>query len=148
MPILREIRPEDVVAEATKAAELGPDDPVVLVRAGHILINEGDREAARSCASRANELMPPDSIFMADLDNLTGRVAARMGEHDLAEEKFRSAQRREPESFSHSRSLARFFWARGRDEDALTVIDESLRRARDDKDRDLLEQLRSEIAAG
>lgn len=146
VPILREIRPDDVAAEAAKAAELGPDDPVVLVRAGQILINEGDREAARSCASRANELMPPDSIFMADLDNLNGRVAARMGEHNLAEEKFRSAQRREPESSSHSLSLARFFWARGRDEDALTVIDESLPLF-GGRDRDLLERLRSEIAA-
>lgn len=146
VPILREIRPDDVVAEATKAAELGPGDPVIQVQAGHKLLNSDDLEGARRCAARASELIGDDFILLADLEDLIGRVAARDGDYAFAEEKLRSALQREPEWSSHWLHLARFLWARGRDEDALTVIDESLPLF-EDRDRDLLERLRSEIAA-
>jgi Flp pilus assembly protein TadD len=48
--ILMALRPDDVAVEAAKAAELAPDDPATLVRAGHVLLSR-DREAARSCAA-------------------------------------------------------------------------------------------------
>lgn len=137
-------RPEDVQAHALKAAELAADDPVIQVRAGDLLLSEGDLEAARACVARAQEAAQGDFVIMADLEGLAGRIAARDGNYGVAEEKLRSALRREPQWPSHSLHLARFLWARERTEDALAVIDASLDRVRD---KDHLERLRSEIAS-
>lgn len=137
--------PTDEVAEqAAKAAELAPDDPVIQVRVGHMLLNEGDLEAARACAARAEELADSEFILLADVEGLSGRIAARDGNYALAEGKLRSALQREPEWSSHWLHLARFLWARGRDEEALIVIDESLDQVREN-DKNLLERLRREI---
>ena len=135
---------DKVAAQAAKAAELAPDDPVIQVRAGHMLLNEGDLGAARACAARAEELADGEFILLADVEGLSGRIAARDGNYALAEEKLRSALQREPEWSSHWLNFVRFLWARGRDEEALTVIDESLDQVRE-SDRDLLERLRGEI---
>lgn len=146
--VYRDSRPNAIPEQLANAAELGLDDPVIQVLAGHRLLNEGDVAAARACAVRAGELTDSGFILLADLEDLIGRVAARDGDYPLAEEKLRSAIQREPESSSHWLHLTRFLWARGRDEDALTVIDEARPQMREDIDRDLLEQLRSEIAEG
>jgi thioredoxin-like negative regulator of GroEL len=145
-----DLRPEDEAAQLAKAAELGVDDPSIQIRAGHRLWNIDDLEGARRCAARASELADAEDKFIlaADLESLIGHLAASDGEYAFAEEKLRSALQREPEYPTHPLSLARFLWARGRDEDALTVIDESLPQIREDLDTDLLKQLRSEIVAG
>jgi len=143
-----DLRPDAMAAQLTKAAELGFDDPSIQIRAGHRLWNIDDLEGARRCAARACELADEDFKLSADLESLIGHVAASDGEYAFAEEKFRSAVKREPKWSSHWLSLARFLWARGRDEEALTVIDESLTRVKENIDRDLLERLRSEIATG
>ena len=139
-----DLRPDDMAAQLTKAAELGFDNPSIQIRAGHRLWNIDDLEGARRCAARASELVDDDSIGMADLEGLVGHIAASDGEYAVAEEKLRSALQREPEYPSHAIGLARFLWARGRNEDALTVIDESFHHVRND-DKDFLERLRGEI---
>lgn len=141
----RDSRPDDIPVQLAKAADLGSDDPVIQVMVGHKLLNEGDVEAARACAARAEELADGEFILLADAESLSGRIAARDGHYALAEEKLRSALQREPEWSSHWLHLARFLWARGRNKDALTVIDESLARVRERGDKDLLERLRGEI---
>lgn len=141
----RGFRPDDVPSLLAKAAKLGSDDPVIQVMVGHRRLNEGDVEAARTCAARAEELIDDRFALTADLDRLVGRIAARDGEYDFAEEKLRSAVQLEPESSTHSLGLARFLWARGRNEDAVRVIEESLPQISGKKD--LLERLRSEIVA-
>lgn len=88
-------RPEDARAQAAKAAELGAKDPVIQVRAGDLLLSEGDLDAARACAARAQEAVDGKFILMADLEGLIGRIAARDGDDTVAEEKLRSALRRE-----------------------------------------------------
>jgi Tfp pilus assembly protein PilF len=142
--VYRDTRPDDIPAQLAKAAELGSDDPVIQVMVGHRLLNEGDIEGARACAARAGDLANDEFALAADMDRLVGRIAARDGDHLVAEARLRSAFQREPELPTHSLDLARFLWARGRDKDALTVIDESLDRVRE-SDRDLLERLRQEI---
>lgn len=139
-----ESQPGDVAAQVAKAAQLGSGDPAVQVRAGHMFLNGGDVEAARTCAIRAKELAGDDFVLLAGLESLFGRIAARDGNYVLAEEKLRSALQREPEGPTHWLHLARFLWARGRDEEALIVIDESLSQVRE-SDKDLLERLRDEI---
>lgn len=144
---------EEVAAQAVKAAEIGARDPAIQVRAGFLLMNSRDVEAARVCAARAEESADEDFVLSADLEGLKGRIAARDGDFAAAEEKFRSVLHREPQWSSHWVQLARFLWARGRDEEALTVVAESLSRFRDDGDgsrnrpRDIkdLERLQSEI---
>lgn len=143
--IYLDLRPDDMAAELTKAAELGFDDPSIQIRAGHRLWNIDDLEGARRCAARASELLDDDSIGTADLEALIGHIAASDGDFVFAEAKLRSALQREPEYPTHALGLARFLWARGRDEDALVVIDESLPQVREDLGTDLLERLRSEI---
>ena len=137
---------DEVGAHAVQAAELAPDDPIIQVRAGHMLLNEGDLEAARACAARAEELADGEFILLADVEGLSGLIAARDGNYVFAEEKLRSALQREPEWSSHWLHLARFLWARGRNEEALAVIGESLEQVKEAGDKDLLERLRGEIA--
>lgn len=143
--VYREFRPDDASALLTKAAELGSDDPVIQVMVGQRRLNEGDVEAARICAARAGNRIDNEFPLMADFDRLVGRIAARDGDYGVAEEKLRSAIRREPELPTHSLDLARFLWARGRNEEALTAIDESLEQVSEEVDKNLLERLRNEI---
>lgn len=138
-----EFRPDEVAAQLGKAAELGSGDPTIQVRAGQMLLDGGDIEAARTCASRAEQSVIDNEFVLAALEGLVGRIAAREGEYAFAEEKLRSALGREPQYDAHAIHLVRFLWARGRNEEALTVIDESLGRA---SHKDDLEGLRSEIA--
>jgi Flp pilus assembly protein TadD len=142
--ILLVFRPEDVAAEAAKAVELGPDDPIILVRAGHLLLDRGDRETAQSCADRANELAPPDFILMAGLDNLTGSLAVFAGEDDLAEEKLRAAVDGEPNSEPYARNLAVFLAEHGRLQEGAEVLDEALKHI---KKKDEVERMRDRMAA-
>lgn len=141
----REDRPEDVAPLLTEAVALGVEDPVIQIRAGDGFLYEEDVEAARACAIRAGELVGVDFKFMADLEALVGRIAARDGDYVLAEEKLRSALWREPEYTSHWLHLARFLWARARNEEALTVIDEALDRVADIRDKRNLDAVRLEI---
>jgi tetratricopeptide (TPR) repeat protein len=138
-----ELRPDEVSPQLEKAAELGSSDPAIQVRAGQMLLDGGDIEAARACALRAEQSVDGDFVTAA-VEGLVGRIAAREGEYVIAEEKLRSALVREPQYDAHAIHLARFLWARGRNDDALAVIDESLAHA---SHKDDLEVLRGEIAA-
>jgi Tfp pilus assembly protein PilF len=142
--ILLMTRPDGVASEATKAVELAPDDPGVLVRAGHLLLGRGDREAARSCAARANELVQPDFPLMGGLDNLNGSLAVFAGEDDLAEEKLRSAIEKDPDSEPFARDLAVFLAERGRLKEGAEVLDEALKHI---EHKDEVERMRDRMAA-
>jgi Flp pilus assembly protein TadD len=142
--ILLAFQLDEVAGEAAKAVELAPNDPVILVRAAHLLLNRGDVEAARSCAARANDLVQPGFVLMSALVNLNGRLAALDGEDDLAEENLRSAMENEPSYSSFAVELARFLARRDRVPEAVAVINEALKHARD---KDHLECVRSEIEA-
>lgn len=141
--VLLAIRPDDVAAEASKAAELAPDDPGTLVRAGHLLLGSRDREAAQFCAARAGELARPDFVLLAGLDNLNGLLAAFRGEDDLAEEKLRSAVEREPDNESFAKNLAVFLAERGRLQQGAEVLDEALRHV---ERKDEVERMRDQMA--
>lgn len=142
--ILLEFRLDDVASEAAKAAALGPDDPVIQVRAGHLLLGRGDREAARRCATRANELAQPGFLLMAGLDNLNGLLAALEGEDALAEEQLRAAVEKEPGSESFARKLAVFLAERGRLREGAEVLDEALKHV---EKKDEIERMRDRMAA-
>jgi predicted Zn-dependent protease len=138
-----ELRPDQVTTQLEKAAELGPGDPAIQVRAGQMLLDGGEIEAAQACALRAKPSVDGDFVAAA-LEGLVGRIAAREGEYGIAEEKLSSALEQEPQYDPHAIHLARFLWARGRNGEALTVIDESVGQA---NHKDDLESLRREIAA-
>jgi tetratricopeptide (TPR) repeat protein len=140
--VLLSLRPDDVIAEAAKAAELAPQDPGTQVRAGHLLIAKGNLEEARSCAARASEVAQPDFVLMSGLRSLNGRIAAREGKDDLAEECLRLAMSEDPTYSNFAVNLAKFLAARGRQEEALEVIDGALQVVTEKND---LEQLRDRI---
>jgi tetratricopeptide (TPR) repeat protein len=140
--ILLVFRPEDVAAEASKAVDLGPDNPLILVRAAHLMLDRGDYEGARSCAARANELAQPGFVLKSGLIGLNGLIAALDGEDDLAEEMLRLAVKEDPAYSNFAVDLAKFLASRGRDDEALEVIDEALRQAKAKSD---LERLRVDI---
>jgi Tfp pilus assembly protein PilF len=142
--ILLTIRPDDVAPEAAKAVELAPDNPAILVRAGHLLLHRGDHEGARSCAARAGELVQSNFILMGGLDNLNGSLAVFAGEDDLAEEKLRSAVERDPDSEPFARNLAVFLAERGRLQEGAEVLDETLKHVESKAD---LERMRDRMAA-
>ncbi len=152
----RSERPDVVVAvQAEKAAAIGARDPNIQVQAGYILIDSGDLEGARTCVARAEESADGEFAFIVDLDGLRGRIAARDGEFELAEELFRSVVSREPQWPNNWSQLARFLWARRRTEEALTVMAESLSRLRSESEEspgrrqgiENAERLQAEIAS-
>lgn len=142
--ILAAFQPDDVAAEAAKAVELAPSDPVILVRAAHLVLDREDLETAHSYAARANEVAEPDFVLMSGLINLNGRLAARNGEDELAEEKLRSAVERDPSFAAFAMDLAKFLAARNRQAEAVGVLDEALKHG---KYMDDLKRLRTEIGA-
>lgn len=141
--ILLAIRPNDVAAEAAKAVELGPDNPVILVRAGNMLFDRGDVEAARSCALRASEVAAPDFALLSGLASLNGLLAAVDGDDALAEAELRAAVQIDPDVSGPTIHLAKFLRSRDRGADAIAIIDSCLRRAKEKGD---LEQLRNKMA--
>ena len=141
--ILLAFRPEDVATEAAKAAELGSDNPEVLVGAGHRLLFGGKLEAARSCARQASDLVQPDFALMPSLRNLTGLIAAFDGDDHQAEMDLRSAFESDPDNAHFAKNLAVFLAERGRLRDAVPVLDEALKHA---ENKDDLERMRSRMA--
>jgi HEAT repeat protein/Tfp pilus assembly protein PilF len=140
--ILLAFRPDDVAQQAAKAVELAPNDPSILVRAGGLLLNRGQVEEARVCVARANELAEPDFVLMPGLENLNGLLADHEGKDDLAEEKLRSAVKREPDNGPFAIDLARYLASRERRSEAVDVIDQALMRTGRRED---LERVRAEI---
>jgi len=141
---LLECRPDDVAAEAVKAVELGPDDPVILVRAASLLLNRGRPEVARSYVEHARKLVDSNFVLEDGLANLEGHFAAIDKQYDLAEQKFRFAVEVDPEFESFVRDLARLLQVRGRSKEAVEVIDQALPRV---KWKEHLERLRQKLAA-
>lgn len=136
------VRPEDAVPEVIQAIELGPDEPIRLTRAAGILFGMGRVETARSYATRARELAPPDFPFMSDLIHLDSHFAALEGKDELAEKGFRLALEQEPNSEIFAVDLAKFLSERGRQVEALEIIDEAVVRT---ERKEPLERLRGEL---
>jgi Flp pilus assembly protein TadD len=132
--ILLAFTPEDVAAEAAKAVELGSDDPIILVRAGHLLLSRGDRETARFCAARTHELARPGFVLMAALVHLDGLLAALVGEDEVAEKNLRSAVASKPGNEQWVRHLAVFLAERGRLQEGAYVLDKALKHAKHKED--------------
>jgi Flp pilus assembly protein TadD len=140
--ILLEFQPDDVASEAAKAIKLAPSDPVILVRAASLLLNRGEVEAARSATTHARELIGSDFVLMSGLVNLEGLLASLDGEDELAEERLREAIEIDPDFSSFAVHLARFLSRRGRQAEAVEIIDDALDQA---KDKDELQRLRDEL---
>lgn len=135
-------RPNDVSAEAAKAVELGLDDPMILVRAAHLMLGRGNVENARSSAARAKKLVTPDFQLYPEVLNLDGHFAVLDGNDELAEESFQLALEHEPTGALLAVDLAKFLAARDRRQEALDVIDETLTLT---KDKESLQRLREDI---
>ncbi|MGN6556637.1 MAG: HEAT repeat domain-containing protein [Solirubrobacterales bacterium] len=127
--MLLEFEPDEVAAEAAKAIELDPDEPLRLVRAANLMFGVSEVEAARSYATRARELAPPDFLFMPGLIDIEGVLADHDGHDGLAEEKFRSVFQDDPGDETKARRLAFFLARRDRLEDGVAVLDEALKHA-------------------
>lgn len=140
--LLLEFRPDDVATEAAKAIELAPDDPIILVRAGGLLLNREKYDAARSCLEHARELAKPDFILMAGLLNREGILALASDDFPLADEKLRAAVEREPTSGPFACDLVRVMAVRGRQAEAVDFIDQALPRV---AEKDELERLRKKL---
>jgi Flp pilus assembly protein TadD len=140
--IYLEFRPDQGRSEAAKAAELGADNPSVQVRAGNLLLGEGDVDGARACARRARTTVGSDFVLIAGLEGLEGGIAAIDGDDDFAEKRLRSAAEREPEYSAYAVDLVQFLARRGRTEEALEVIDHSLETV---NEQAKLKQLRGQL---
>lgn len=82
---------------------------------------------------------------MSGLISLNGLLAAFDGDDDVAEQSLRLAVKEQPTYSNYAVDLAKFLAARGRTEEAIDVIDESLHQAKQKGD---LERLRATIADG
>ena len=143
--VLLESRPDDVTAEVIRAVELAAEDPVILVRAASLMFGRGEYQVARSYVERARSVVGPGFVLEGGLVNLEGSFAAFDGAYDLAETKFRSAVELDPSFESFARDLARLLQVRGRQAEAVEVIDRALPQVENKRD---LERLREKILGG
>ena len=97
---------------------------------------------ARLYAKRAKELAPEDFPFKPELLNLESKFAALEGKDSVAEKGLRLAMASEPEGEFFAFDLATFLVERGREAEALEVIDKALKRT---KEKNYLKNLRTEI---
>jgi predicted Zn-dependent protease len=134
------IRPEDAAAEAIKAVELDPEEPILLLRAASLLFTMKHVDSAREYATRARALAPSGFLFMAELIDLEARLATIEGSDGEAEEGFRRAVELEPENEMLALHLARFLANRNRPADALQVIEQSANQT------ETLSRLRNELS--
>jgi len=135
-------QPKAALAETAKATEIDPSDPILLTRAARLMYGMEQFEVARSYTKRAKELAPEKFIFGPELLNLESNFAALDGKDTLAEEGLRLAVEREPKMELLALDLAKFLVDRGRQEEALEVINEALGRTKETK---YLKRLRSKI---
>jgi tetratricopeptide (TPR) repeat protein len=135
-------KPKVGVSEIVRAIALEPDNPEKLTRAAHLMYDMKQFDQARAYAKRAKELAPEDFVFGPELLSLESSFAALDGNDELAEEGLRLAVKREPKMEPLAFDLAKFLADRGRQAEALEVIDEALKRTKTTK---YLERLRTEI---
>jgi tetratricopeptide (TPR) repeat protein len=136
-------QPKQGLSEIARATEIDPEDPILLTRAAHIMYCMKQLDHARSYAKRAKELAPESEfIFASELLNLESNFAALDGDDERAEEGLRLAVKREPKMESLAVDLARFLADRGRHKEALSLIDEAMKRT---KGTMYLKRLRAEI---
>jgi Flp pilus assembly protein TadD len=138
------IRPEDAAAEAIKAVELDPGEPIRLVRAASLLVGMKHFDSAREYAKRARKLAKSDFPLMAGLINLEAHLAAVDGREEEAESGFRRAVALDPETEVLALDLAQYLSRHDRQAEALEVIDQSLTTARH---TERLRRLRSVLAS-
>lgn len=120
------VRPGQVAQEARAAAELAPKDLTLQVYAAWALVHHEEVEAAWDCAARVRELAGDDYEPITDLVRLEGMAMAYERRFTAAEEKLRWALDTKPQNKKNAHVLAAFLWARGRDEEAVEVIDEAM----------------------
>jgi Flp pilus assembly protein TadD len=140
--VLLPFRPEDVAAQVTQAAELAPSDPVILVRAGGLMLGRRHLDAARLYLKGAREHADTNFVLMPALLNHEGCLALLDQEVELAEEKLSAAVEREPTSEPFACDLARVLAVQGRYTEAIEAIDRALEQA---KTRENLERLRTKL---
>jgi len=138
------VRPKDAAAEAIKAVELDPDEPIRLIRTASLLFNMKHVDSARQYVARARGLAPSDFPFMAELVNLEAHLAAIDGKEGAAEEGFRRSVKLDPDSETLAVDLARFLSRHNRGAEALQVIEQGLESANQTEN---LLRLRNELAA-
>jgi Flp pilus assembly protein TadD len=139
---LLSVRPEDGVAEAIKAAELDPDEPIRLTRIAGMMLRMGRPELARKYAAQARELGGDDFFFAPELTRLEADFALQDGDEEAAEKGYRRAVELEPHNEALAVDLAEFLAERGRRVEAMEVVERALQTA---KSKDELTRVGEEL---
>lgn len=121
-------RPEEGARELVRAANLDPDNALLLVSVGRQLINFRYVDAAIECAQAAGERMATDSPGASDLVNLQARVADACDRSEEAEAGFRKALALDPSSESFAHDLANYLVEHDRIEEAISTIEQAMPR--------------------
>lgn len=140
--VLADSRPDDAPEQLAEAIRLDVDNPMRLTRAARLLLTLGYLDAATSYISRAIDLTPDGFDFEAEMLNVSGLIAAAKGHDEFAEEALREAAELDATNEFFVRDLARFLADRDRTQEAVTVIDVSAPRVRD---QTVILRLRHEI---
>lgn len=119
------------------AVTLSPEDPTVLTRAASMMLELGRTDEALELSGQARNYADQDFPLLADLVHIVGRAALVRGEYEKAEPPLRVAFDNQPESFGHGQFLAMVLESQGRYEEALEVVEESLRHWPDDPKLDV-----------
>jgi tetratricopeptide (TPR) repeat protein len=111
-----------------RGGELAWDDPHRLTWAASQLLDAGDFDEAQRWIGRVYELAPDDFEFAADLIHLVGRLAMARGRDEDAEKALRMAFELDPDTRAHGRVLAELLERSGREEEAVEIRGDALRR--------------------
>lgn len=134
---------EDGVREVRRAVELDPYESWYLIRAAWKMFDWVSPELARDYAARAREMGGGDSVFGAELVQLEAHFAVEDGEEEAAEAGFRLALEREPGCEWIAVDLAEFLAERGRQDEALELVQQALQTS---KSKDVLTRLEAELS--
>ena len=134
--------PRDGAREATRAVELDPYEPWYLIPAACKIFEWTGAESARDYAARAREMGGEDTVWGPELIRLEAQFALEDGDEEAAEAGMRLAVEREPESEGFVAGLAEFLAGRGRDDEALEIVEAGLQSS---KTTDRLARLKHEL---
>lgn len=134
---------EGGVREVRRAVELDPYEPRYLIPTAWKMFEWESTELARDYAARAREMGGEDSVFGPELVLLEAHFALEDGDEEAAEASFRLAVEREPGSEWFAVDLIEFLAERGRQDEALKLVQQALQTS---ESKDTLTRLEAELS--
>lgn len=120
--------PKGVLLAARRAHELAPQWPVATIHLAEVLTSQGERQEALAVAGMAIQQSAAQVAVDTELLSKAVTIAQSLGEHDLALQWLRNAERASPDDLNIRYHIALGLAATGRHVEAITVFTDLLQK--------------------